>query len=49
MSTKYCNGGGEGRKDKGGGGGSRSKIKLGWIKLYMKDGMGKILWERENM
>jgi hypothetical protein len=22
---------------------------LGWIKLYMKDGMGKILWERENM
>jgi len=39
MSTKFCSGDGEGRKDKGVGGGSRSKTKLCETKLYVKDGV----------
>ena len=43
MSTKFCSGDGERRKDKGGCGGSRRKTKLCVTKLYVKDGV----WQRK--
>ena len=46
MSTKCCSGDGERRKDKGCGGGPPSKTKLGATKLYVKDGVSKMVGDK---